>query len=159
MNSIYRSILARSLMTGVALLAVMTMGPAGVRAETVIVQGDDGPAGPDGVNPGDDGMPGGDGEPVAAKAGSAHPITAPLNTAAATAEMAARAAMGPAAATAATAALRVRLRRRCQRSSGGNGASLPVATAGWPRSGRRLPLAEATAATAERQLRRAPDEE
>ena len=42
MNSIYRSILARSLMTGVASLAFTMMGPAGVRAEIVIVQGDDG---------------------------------------------------------------------------------------------------------------------
>jgi hypothetical protein len=42
MNSIYRSILARSLMTGVASLAFMTMGAAGVRAEIVTVQGDDG---------------------------------------------------------------------------------------------------------------------
>ena len=74
MNSVYRSILARSLMTGVASLAVMAMGPAGVRAEIVIVQGDDGAAG-------DPGEPGGNGEPVAADAGSTHPITAPLNTA------------------------------------------------------------------------------
>ena len=44
MNSIYRSILARSLMTGVASLA-MLMAPAGVRADIVIVQGDDGAAG------------------------------------------------------------------------------------------------------------------
>ena len=45
MNSFSRSIFARSLMTGAASLAVMTMGPAGVRAEIVIVQGDDGAAG------------------------------------------------------------------------------------------------------------------
>jgi hypothetical protein len=43
MKSIYRSILARSLMTGAASLAVMTIGPPGVRAETVI--GAIGPAG------------------------------------------------------------------------------------------------------------------
>jgi hypothetical protein len=55
MNSIYRSILARSLMTGAASLAIVTMGPAEVRAEIVIVQGDDGAAGADGVNPGDPG--------------------------------------------------------------------------------------------------------
>src|ERR1700733_7208220 len=77
MNSIYRSILARSLMTGVASLAFTMMGTAGVRAETVIVQGDDGAAG-------DPGQPGGNGEPVAADAGSVHPITAPLNRATAT---------------------------------------------------------------------------
>jgi hypothetical protein len=57
MNSISRSILARSLMTGAASLAVMMMAPAWVGAETVIVQGDDGAAGPDGVNPGDPGQP------------------------------------------------------------------------------------------------------
>jgi hypothetical protein len=59
MNSISRSILARSLMTGAASLAVMTMGAAGVRAETVIVQGTDGGPGGNGVNPGDPGMTGG----------------------------------------------------------------------------------------------------
>ena len=79
-----RSILARSLMTGVASLAFMMMGAAGVRAEIVTVQGDDGAAGADGVNPGDNGMPGGDGESVSANAGSAQPITAPLNKATAT---------------------------------------------------------------------------
>ena len=62
MNSIYRSILARSLMTGVALLAFMMMGAAGVRAEIVTVQGDDGAAGADGVPPDGAGQPGGDGE-------------------------------------------------------------------------------------------------
>ena len=77
MNSIHRSILARSLMTGVASLAFMMMGAAGVRAEIVTVQGDDGAAGENGVNPGDPGMLGGDGEPVSANAGSAQPITAP----------------------------------------------------------------------------------
>ena len=48
MKSIHRSILARSLMAGVASLAVMTMGPAGVRAEIVTVQGDNGANGADG---------------------------------------------------------------------------------------------------------------
>ena len=84
MNSISRSILARSLMTGAASLAFVAMAPAWVRAETVIVQGTDGAPGADGVNPGDDGMPGGDGEPAAANAGSVHPITFPLNHATAT---------------------------------------------------------------------------
>src|SRR5580693_4077689 len=84
MNSIYRSILARSLMTGVASLTFTAMGPAGVRAEIVIVQGDDGAAGADGVDPGDNGVPGGDGESVTANAGSAQPVTAPLNKATAT---------------------------------------------------------------------------
>jgi hypothetical protein len=84
MNSIHRSVLARSLMTGVASLAFMMMGAAGVRAEIVNVQGDDGAAGADGVNPGDNGVPGGDGESVTANAGSAQPITAPLNKATAT---------------------------------------------------------------------------
>ena len=41
-KTINRSILARSLMTGAASLAFMMMGPAGVRADIVIVQGDDG---------------------------------------------------------------------------------------------------------------------
>jgi hypothetical protein len=70
MNSIYRSILVRSLMTGAASLAFVTLAPSGVRADTVIVQGDDGVAGPEGIDPGDDGMPGGDGEPVTADAGT-----------------------------------------------------------------------------------------
>ena len=54
------------------------------------VQGEDGPAGEDGVNPGDKGMPGDDGESVSANAGSAQPITAPLNKAQRPAEMAAQ---------------------------------------------------------------------
>jgi hypothetical protein len=82
MNSISRSILARSLMTGAASLAFVVLAPAIVRAETVIVQGTDGAAG--GVNPDGDGLPGGDGESVAADAGSVHPITFPLNQATAT---------------------------------------------------------------------------
>ena len=84
MKSIHRSILTRALMTGVASLAFMMVGAGGVRAEIVTVQGDDGAAGADGVNPGDNGMPGGDGELVSANAGSAQPITAPLNKATAT---------------------------------------------------------------------------
>jgi hypothetical protein len=71
MKSISRSILARSLMTGAASLALMTMDSAVVRAETVIVQGDDG-------------VPSGEGESVAANAGDVHPITTPLNKATAT---------------------------------------------------------------------------
>jgi hypothetical protein len=82
MNSICRSILARSLMTGAASLALMLMAPGWVHAETVIVQGTDGAAG--GVNPDGDGPSGGDGEPAAADAGSVHPITFPLNQATAT---------------------------------------------------------------------------
>jgi plasmid stability protein len=84
MKAIHRSILAQALMTSAASLALMMMGAAGVRAEIVTVQGDDGAAGADGVNPGDNGMPGGNGESVAANAGSAQPITAPLNKATAT---------------------------------------------------------------------------
>ena len=80
MKSIYRSILARSLMTGAASLAVMTIGPPGVRAETVI-----GAIGPAGANCPDlfapdlfapdrcDGGNAGDGESVGA---SENPATA-----------------------------------------------------------------------------------
>ena len=81
MKSIHCSILTRALMTGVASLAFVMISAGGVRAEIVTVQGDDGPTGEDGVNPGDPGMLGGDGEPVSANAGSAQPITAPLNKA------------------------------------------------------------------------------
>jgi hypothetical protein len=84
MKSIHRSILTRALMTGVASLAVMMASAAGARAEIVTVQGADGAAGADGVFSGDNGMPGGDGESVSANAGSAQPITAPLNKATAT---------------------------------------------------------------------------
>jgi hypothetical protein len=84
MNSIYRSILARSLMTGVASLAFMMMGATGVRAEIVTVQGDNGANGMDGVPPDGAGQPGGDGETVNASAGSPNPYTAPLNQATAT---------------------------------------------------------------------------
>ena len=78
MKSIHCSILTRALMTGVASLAFVMARAAGVRAEIVTVQGDDGAAGADGVNPGDSGLPGGDGESVSANAGSTQPITAPL---------------------------------------------------------------------------------
>jgi hypothetical protein len=40
MNYIYRSILARSLMTGAASLAIMTMGAPGLRAEIESGHGD-----------------------------------------------------------------------------------------------------------------------
>jgi hypothetical protein len=81
MQSIHRSDLTRSLMTGAAALALVMIGAPGVRAEIVTVQGDDGAAGADGVNLGDNGMPGGEGESVTGSAGSAQPITAPLNQA------------------------------------------------------------------------------
>src|SRR6202453_3346676 len=81
MQAIHRSILAQALMASAASLVLMTLGAAGVRAEIVTVQRDDGAAGADGVNPGDNGMPGGDGESVSANAGSAQPITFPLNQA------------------------------------------------------------------------------
>jgi hypothetical protein len=44
-----RSILARSLMTGVASLAFMMAGAAGARADIVTVQGDDGANGANAV--------------------------------------------------------------------------------------------------------------
>jgi hypothetical protein len=84
MRSIHRSILTRALMTGVASLAFVMVSAAGARAEIVTVQGDDGAAGADGVFSGDPGLPGGDGESVSVNAGSAQPITAPLNKATAT---------------------------------------------------------------------------
>jgi hypothetical protein len=84
MKSIHRSNLKRALMAGAASLAFALMGAAGVRADIVSVQGDDGASGEDGVNPGDPGLPGDDGEPVIAAAGSTIPITAPLNKATAT---------------------------------------------------------------------------
>ena len=120
MNSIYRSILARSVMTGAASLAFMMMGPAWVRAETVIVQGGDGAAGADGVNLGDPGLP--------AATESRWPPTQAAHTRSLPhsihqrrpPEMGAKAAMAQAAtacsacpvATVAMAALRVRWRRR-----------------------------------------------
>jgi hypothetical protein len=81
MNSVHRSILARASRTGAALLTVMMMGTAVVRAESVFVQGSDGANGANAVNSGDPGLPGGDGESVAANAGSVNPITFPLNQA------------------------------------------------------------------------------
>jgi hypothetical protein len=81
MNTFSRSILARSLMTGAASLALTMMVAAELRAETVSVGGTDGAAGADGVNPGDDGAPGGDGGSVTASAGSAHSVTDPANQA------------------------------------------------------------------------------
>jgi hypothetical protein len=74
-----RSILARSLMTGVASLAFMMAGAAGARADMVTVQGDDGANGANAVNSGENGGPGGDGESVAAAAGSVSPVTSPHN--------------------------------------------------------------------------------
>lgn len=62
-------------------LALVTAGAAGVRAETVVVQGDDGANAPDGFNLGGSTPPGGDGGSVTANAGSVHPITSPLNAA------------------------------------------------------------------------------
>src|ERR1700733_3377248 len=84
MKSIHRSILTRALMTGVASLAFVMVSAGGVRAEIVTVQGDDGAVGANGANPGDNGLRGGEGESVSADAGSALPITAPLNTSTAT---------------------------------------------------------------------------
>ena len=80
-NTIHSSILKTVLMTGVASFAFMTMGAAKVLAETVIVQGGDGPAGEDGVNPGDPVCPGATASQVTGTAGSMQPITAPLNKA------------------------------------------------------------------------------
>src|ERR1700722_15229203 len=84
MKPIHRSSLTRALMTGVASLAFVMASAAGPRAEIVTVQGDGGAAGADGVNLGDPGLPGGDGWAGSANAGSAQPITAPLNKATAT---------------------------------------------------------------------------
>src|SRR5580704_15337275 len=84
MSPIHHPILKCALMTSAVSLAFTLMAAEAGRAETVIVQGDDGAAGANGVNPGDNGLPGGDGESVTANAGSAQPITAPLNKATAT---------------------------------------------------------------------------
>jgi hypothetical protein len=125
MNSISRSIFARSLMTGAASLAVMTMGAAGVRAEIVIVQGDDGAAG-------DPGEPGGNGEPVAANAGSTHPNTAPLNTATASGGNGGQGGGGSAVGNGGKAALRVRRRRRLSSLARRKRTPiLPAVTAEW----------------------------
>ena len=72
-KAIDRTFLTPLLLTTALSLAFMMASAAGVRAEIVTVQGDDGAAGADGVNPGDPGMPGGDGELVTANAGSAQP--------------------------------------------------------------------------------------
>jgi hypothetical protein len=74
MNSISRSVLARSLMAGTASLAILVIAPAIVRADIVIVTGTDGSAGGNGSD-------GGDGESVAANAGNVTPVTDPLNRA------------------------------------------------------------------------------
>ena len=70
-KAIDRSFLTRLFLTTALSLALITASAAGVRAEIVIVQGDDGVNGADGVNPGDPGLPGGDGESVTANAGRA----------------------------------------------------------------------------------------
>jgi hypothetical protein len=70
-----RSFLTRLLQTTGLSLALMTASAVGVHAETVTVQGKDGTIG---IGP--DFVPG-DGESVTASAGSAQPITSPLNTA------------------------------------------------------------------------------
>jgi hypothetical protein len=85
MKSIHRSMLAHAWMTGVASLAFVMVSAGGVRAEIVTVQGDDGPAGADGVDPNGNGMQGDGGESVIGSAGSAQPITFPLNKATASA--------------------------------------------------------------------------
>src|SRR5580704_9881563 len=84
MSPIHHPILKCALMTSAVSLAFTLMAAEAGRAEIVIVQGDDGAAGADGVDPGDNGVPGGDGESVTANAGSAQPVTAPLNKATAT---------------------------------------------------------------------------
>jgi hypothetical protein len=95
------------LMAGVASLAVMMASAKGALAEIVTVQGDDGA-------PGANGLPGGDGESVTANAGSALPVTAPLNKATARAVMAAKVATQSVASAAmvAPAVLRTPWRRR-----------------------------------------------
>ena len=65
MNSIYRSILAGSLITGAALSSFVLGGATETRAQTAI--GGNGGPGEDGVNTGDRGLPGGDGESVTAQ--------------------------------------------------------------------------------------------
>jgi hypothetical protein len=54
-------------------LALMTASAAGVYADTVTVQGSNGPDGASGVNPSDPGQPGGDGGSAAANAGGVSP--------------------------------------------------------------------------------------
>ena len=70
-----RSFLTRLLQTTGLSLALMTADAAGVYAESVTVQGKDGTSG---IGPN---FVAGDGESVTASAGSAQPITSPLNTA------------------------------------------------------------------------------
>ena len=70
-----RSFLTRLLQTTGLSLGLMTASAVGVHAETVTVEGKDGTIG---IGP--DFVPG-DGESVTASAGSAQPITSPLNTA------------------------------------------------------------------------------
>jgi PEP-CTERM motif len=77
-KAIDRSFLTRLFQTTALSLALMTATTAGVRAEIVTVQGDDGANGADGLNPGDSGQSGGDGEPATANAGS---VTFPQNSA------------------------------------------------------------------------------
>jgi hypothetical protein len=80
MDSISRSILARSLMAGVASLAFTTMSAAPVRAETVFVQGDDGTTGADGTLS----LPPGDGQDGGSVGAEASGLTGILNKATAT---------------------------------------------------------------------------
>jgi hypothetical protein len=67
------SSLTRLLQTTGLSLALMTASAAGVYADTVTVQGSNGPDGASGVNPGDPGLPGGDGGSAAANAGGVSP--------------------------------------------------------------------------------------
>ncbi len=69
MNTFSRPILARSLITGAASLALIVMAPAVVRAETV--NGSDGANAMYGVNPGESNLPAGDGEPATANSSPA----------------------------------------------------------------------------------------
>ena len=74
-SCLQRLFLTRLLQATGLSLALMMASAVGVHAENVTVQGKDGTSG---IGP--DFMPG-DGESVTASAGSAHPITSPLNTA------------------------------------------------------------------------------
>ena len=77
MNSIHRSILARSFMTSAASLALLMTGAAEGRAESVFVQGANGAnfiyGNPD--------VPATDGGSATATAGSMQPVTDPYNSA------------------------------------------------------------------------------
>ncbi|HWY84759.1 MAG TPA: hypothetical protein VNY10_22960 [Roseiarcus sp.] len=57
MKSIHRSVLTPALMTGMASLVFMTFGAAGVRAESVIVEGEDGANDATAVDSGENGGP------------------------------------------------------------------------------------------------------